>query len=372
MLRAIVQILKILTIGVTALLVATGGARVFDLAIDRATPEDVGEPVAIAIAEEDDPDAVADKLADAGLIRSKLLFSGQMRVSGGTLEEGEYTLRKGMTVQQIVDTVSGVPPEEPQAEDAAEAAAADVGAGETVQVTIPEGRRIEEIAEIAEENGIEGGYEGFLQAVEDVDRSQYDFLADLPEGATLEGFLFPNTYDFVKDDPAYNVAQMLNGFDTQVTPEMRDRASKMNLSLQEVITFASIIEREARVPNERPTIADVYLNRYADPEFPAGLEADPTVQYVVGTREEWWPNLNENKALLEIQSPYNTYKNRGLPPGPICNPGFASIQAVLFPAGTRNYFFVATGDEAGTHHFAETWEQHQENVKLYEAAVANQ
>ncbi|CAA9558708.1 MAG: FIG004453: protein YceG like [uncultured Thermomicrobiales bacterium] len=372
MLRAIVQLLKILTIGVTALLVATGGARVFDLAIDRATPDDIGEEVAIEINEDEDVDAVATKLADAGLIRSKLLFTGQMRITGGSLKPGKYTLAKGMTVEQMIDRVSGVEPQVAQAEEAGDDTAADTGAGETVSVTIPEGRRIEEIAEISEEAGIEGGYDGFLQAVKEVDRSQYDFLADLPPNASLEGFLFPNTYDFVKDDPGYNVAQLLNGFDAQVTQEMRDRAKAMNLSLHEVITFASIIEREARVPDERPIIADVYLNRYSDPDFPGGLEADPTTQYEVGTREEWWPDLNENKDLLETPSPYNTYKNRGLPPGPICNPGFASIQAVLFPGGTNNYFFVATGDEAGTHYFAETWEEHQENVRLYTEAVADQ
>lgn len=373
MLRAIVQLLKVLTIAVTALLVATGGARVFALAIERATPDDVGEPVEIAIAEGEDADQVAGKLAEAGLIRSEFFFTGQMRLNSLAPKEGKYTLTKGMTVEQIMDRVSGAEqPEVAQTGDAAEEAAAEVGAGETVPVTIQEGLRIEEVAERAEEAGIEGGYDGFLEAVNDVDRSQYEFLADLPEGASLEGFLFPNTYDFVKADAAYNVAQMLNGFDAQVTPEMRNRAKQMNLSLHQVITFASIIEREARLPEERPIIADVYLNRYADREWPSGLEADPTIQYAVGTREEWWPNLNENKDLLQTDTPYNTYKNKGLPPGPICNPGFGSIQAVLVPGGTSNYFFVATGDEAGSHYFAETGEEHQANVALYEEAVADQ
>lgn len=370
MLRAIVQLLKILTIGVTALLVATGGARVFDLAIERATPEDVGEPVEIAIAADDDADDVAERLADAGLIRSKLLFSGQMRVSGGTIEEGTYTLRKGMTVPQIVDTVSGVPPDEPQSEDAAEAAAADVGAGETVQVTIPEGHRIGQIAEAAEDAGIKGGYDAFTKAVEEVDRTQYDFLADLPEDATLEGFLFPDTYDFIKDDPEYNVRLMLDNFGAKVTPVMRDRARQMGIDLRTVLNFAALVEREAKLPAERPIIADVYIDRYANE---MNLEADPTVQYVIGkpgSAETWWPQPTDED--LFVDSPYNTYQNTGLPPGPICNPGIGAIQAVLEPAETDYIFFVATGDEQGSHAFAATKEGHDANVAAYRDAVQGQ
>lgn len=373
MLRAIVQLLKVLTIAVTALLVATGGARVFALAVDRATPDDVGEPVEIAIAEGDDADTVADKLADAGLIRSKLLFTGQMRLNSLAPKPNTYTLTKGMTIEQIMDRVSGAEqPELAQGGDEAEESAAEVGAGQTVKVTIPEGKRLEEIAAIAEEAGIEGGAEAFMKAIEEVDRSQYDFLADLPANAPLEGFLYPDTYDFVTADPAYNVVLMLNNFDTKVTPEMRARAGEMQLSLYEVLTFASIVEREAQLAQERPQIADVYLNRYTDPEWPSGLEADPTIQYAVGTPEEWWPDLNKQKDLLQTETAYNTYKNQGLPPTPICNPGVPSIQAVLYPAGTTSYFFVATGEEDGSHYFANTKEEHDANVLRYQERVAQQ
>lgn len=370
MLRAIVQLLKILTIGVTALLVATGGARVFDLAIERATPEDVGEPVEIAISDDDDADAVAGKLADAGLIRSKLLFTGQMRIASGAPKPGEYTLTKGMTVEQIMDTVSGLEPEAAPPEDAADEAAADVGAGETVQVTIPEGHRIGQIAEAAEDAGVEGGYDAFMNAVKEVDRTQYDFLADLPADATLEGYLFPDTYDFVKDNPGYNVELMLNNFGAKVTPEMRDRATQMGIDLRTVLNFAALVEREAKLPAERPIIADVYIDRYGNE---MNLEADPTVQYVIGepgSPETWWPQPSEED--LFVDSPYNTYQNTGLPPGPICNPGIGAIQAVLEPAETDFIFFVATGDEQGSHAFAATKEEHDANVAAYREAVQGQ
>lgn len=357
MLRAIVQLLKVLTIGVTALLVATGGARVFALAIDRATPDDVGEPVEITIAKDEDADKVADKLAAAGLIRSKLLFTGQMRINSLQPEEGTYTLTKGMTVEQIMDRVSGAEqPEVAQAEDAA----AEVGAGTSVEVTIPEGLRLEEIAELAEEAGVEGGAEAFMQAIRDVDRSQYSFLADLPAEATLEGYLFPDTYNFIVDNPAYNVDQMLTNFETKVMPEASERAAEMGIDVRTVLTFASLVEKEAQVPDERPVIADVYISRFME-EW--RLEADPTVQYAIGKRgDDWWPQLSGEDLFFE--SPYNTYQRDGLPPGPICNPGLASIQAVLVPAVTDYMYFVAKGD-SGEHAFAVTKAEQDANDALY-------
>lgn len=361
MLRAIVQILKVLTIAVTALLVATGGARVFALAVDRATPDDVGDPVEIAIAEGEDADAVADKLADAGLIRSKFLFTGQMRLNSLAPKEGTYALTKGMTVEQIMDSVSGAEqPEVAQAEDAAEEAAAEVGAGETVPVTIREGLRLEEIAEEAEKAGVEGGAEAFMKAIDEVDRSQYDFLAGVPENASLEGFLFPNTYDFVLDSAAFNVEQMLNQFGQQFDEELRARADTMGLGVRGVVTLASIVEREAAVPEERPTIAAVYLNRI---EQGIRLDADPTVQYVNGKPGEWWPELQGPE--LEVEGPYNTYKVDGLPPGPIANPGFASIQAVLIPEPVDYIYFLAKQDGSGEHAFTNNYEEQKQNQCTY-------
>lgn len=352
MLRIIVQSLKILTIAVMTLLVATGGFQLFDIAVQRAIPEDAGERVEITINEDDTVDAVADRLADAGMIRSKILFSTQMRVEGGAFVGGNYGLRKGMTVDQIIGRIS-----RGEVASVDDEASGDEAAATTFSITIPEGWRTTEIAEAyAAESGVEGGYEAFMEAVATVNISEYAFLQDRPEGASLEGFLFPDTYDFVSDDPAYNVVLMLNNFDQQFNADMRTRTREMGLSIYDVVTFASLVEREAQLPDERPIIADVYLSRYQEG---MRLDADPTVQYVLGDRGDWWPKLDGDDLFAE--SPYNTYQNDGLPPGPIANPGFAAIQGVLFPAETEYIYFVAKGD-TGEHAFATNFEDHQANV----------
>jgi len=158
---------------------------------------------------------------------------------------------------------------------------------------------------------------------------------------------------------------MLQNFDQQVTPEMRDRAEAMGLTLHEVVTVASIVEREVAVASERPIVAAVYLNRL---EEGMTLDADPTVQYTLGTPEEWWPVLQPNQTRSEeAQSPYNTYENGNLPPGPICATSLASIAAVLSPDDGGNYYlyFVAKNDGSGEHAFATTLEEQQQNIDTY-------
>ena len=344
MLRPIVQSLKILTIAVMAVLIATGGRSAFNYAVGRTADDDAGRAVRIEITEDDDAGAVADKLADAGMIRSKLLFQAQLRMTSGELKADKYTLRKGMTIPEIIDRITG-------------AVAAEL---EPVQfkVTIPEGWRKEQIYEEAADAGVDGGVEAMQEAAETLDVSRYDFLQERPEGATLEGYLFPDTYTFVSNEPANNLLKMLDNFNAQVTPEMRQRAREMNLSLHDVVTLASIVEREAQVPSERPIIAAVYLNRI---EQGIRLEADPTISYAVGKSPEWWapPSIEQ---LEGVDSPYNTYKVDGLPPGPIANPGFASIQAVLYPEDVPYIYLLAKQDGSGEHVFATTAEEHNANL----------
>ncbi len=365
MLRVFVQSLKIVTIAAVALLVGAGGLRVFDYTVGRFTPEGVGEPVSVTIAADQNADTVADNLAEAGLLRNTFFFTTQLQVTRSEFKPGTYQLRKGMSAQQIIDRIT-TGQTEVAAAPAADGDAPKVEAGalgavaDTFEITVTEGWRIAQIAEEYEAQGGEGGAAACLAAVADVDRSQYDFLASVPEDATLEGFLFPDTYTFVADEPATNVAQMLDNFDAQVSAEWRARADEMD-DLYTVLMFASLVEREAQDPEERPTIAGVYLNRYAEGWR---LEADPTVQYAIGERDgEWWSTLDEEDLFYE--SPYNTYQNDGLPPGPICNPGAASIQAVLFPAETDYMYFVAKGDGSGEHAFAVTNEEQNANINQY-------
>jgi UPF0755 protein len=351
-LRIFTQSLKVATIAGLAIVVLAAGAWAFAYATDLARPGDTGEAIMLTVFEDQSDAEIANELAAQGLIRSTLLFQGQFRLSGGALVPGTYTLRKGMSVPQIVDRITGAAPEEA-------APVAEAAAPESFDITIPEGWRMEQIAAEYEKLGGEGGAEAFLDAVATIDRSQFDFLADLPADQSLEGFLFPDTYRFSGKDPKLNIATMLTNFGNKYTPEMRQRTQEMGLTIHQVLTLASLVEREARIPEERPTIADVYLSRW---EQGWRLDADPTVQYALGTPQDWWPKLSGDDLFLD--SAYNTYQRDGLPPGPIANPGFASIQAVLFPNDTPYMFFVAKG-ETGEHAFAVTAEEQAANVETY-------
>jgi UPF0755 protein len=352
-LRVFTQSLKLVTIAALAVVVVGAAFWAFTYATELARPSDAGAPVMLSVFDGQTDSEVADELEKQGLIRSKLLFQGQFRLTGGALVPGTYTLRKGMSVPQIVDRITGAAPAEAPQEESASTAP------ESFDITIPEGWRTEQIAEEYERLGGEGGAQAFLDAVANIDRSQFEFLADVPADASLEGYLFPDTYRFNGRDATVDVATMLTNFGNKYTPEMRQRTKEMGVTMQQVLTVASLVEREAKIPEERPTIADVYLSRW---EQDWNLEADPTVQYVVGTAKDWWPVLSE--AELHVDSPYNTYQHEGLPPGPIANPGFASIQAVLFPDDTPYMFFVAKGD-SGEHAFAVTKEEQDANVEKY-------
>jgi UPF0755 protein len=352
-LRVFTQSLKVVTIAALSVVVLATGVWAFSYAAELARPSDAGEPVMLTVFEDQTDAEIADELAAQGLIRSTLLFQGQFKISGGALIPGTYTLHKGMSVPQIVDRITGAAPaEEVPAQSASTAP-------ETFDITIPEGWRIEQIAEEYERLGGEGGAQAFLDAVAGIDRSQFDFLAGLPADASLEGYLFPDTYQFDANDPNLNVVNMLTAFGNTYTPEMRQRTQQMGLTIHDVVTMASLVEREAQIPAERPTIADVYLSRW---EQGWRLDADPTVQYALGTPQDWWPKLSGDDLFYD--SPYNTYQRDGLPPGPIANPGFASLQAVLFPDDTPYMYFVAKGD-TGEHAFAVTAEEQAQNVELY-------
>jgi UPF0755 protein len=230
-------------------------------------------------------------------------------------------------------------------------------------ITVREGLRAEEVAHLFASEGL-ADQEEFIALVRDSAFS-YDFLRDRPADApkTLEGFLFPDTYQFAVNITATALIDtMLRNFDQRVTIEMRQQALDVDLDLFDALTLASIIEREAVVAEERPIIASVYLNRLARGMY---LEADPTVQYAKGydaQTQRWWPGLSLDE-LRVVDSPFNTFIHPGLPPGPICSPGLASIEAVLKPAQTDYLFFHAKGD--GSHAFARTFEEHLENQAKY-------
>jgi UPF0755 protein len=292
---------------------------------------------------------VASRLTDQGLISDAGLFRNYLRYYGldSQLEAGSFQLSASMTIPEIAVSLT------------------DAAASE-ISVRVTEGWRREQIGQ-------------YIDREPEIPFSGADFVAytgpgspalaasalgtELPTGASLEGFLFPDTYRILPDATAADlVEKMLANFESKFTAQMRADAAAKGLTLYQVVTLASIVEREAVVADERPTIASVYLNRL---QRGVKLEADPTVQYAMGYQlgtDDWW-NLNLTQAdYSNVDSPYNTYLYPGLPPGPIANPGLDSILAVIYPAQSDFLFFRAACDGTGRHRFAITFEEHLSNA----------
>lgn len=309
-----------------------------------ASPE--SPSVTFTIYPGESPFSVSERLEEAGLVSSARLFYAYIRYNdlGQKLEAGDYVLSPGMTIPEIAQALQH-------------------GKIKEITLTIPEGWRIEQLADYLEKQGIMSAREFLASAQRDLWVARYDFLKEVPEGASLEGYLFPDTYRLpVPASPQDLITRMLDNFRAKVPPEMKARAHELGFTLHQVITLASIVEREAVISEERPIIAGVYLNRLRKGMY---LQADPTVQYAKGYDKatgRWWPSITIEE-MSSVQSPYNTFLNPGLPPGPICSPGLDSIKAVLYPAETDYLFFFSRGD--GSHVFSKTYEEHLENQKRY-------
>jgi len=312
----------------------------------EAPPGTDATPIPFTIQEGETGSTIAARLERQGVINDAELFRLLLRYWGvdQSLEAGDYSLRRNMPMSEVVSQLQH-------------------GRLSAKTVTIREGLRAEEVAHLLAVEGL-ADQEEFIGLVRD-DAFHYDFLRDRPDTApkTLEGFLFPDTYQFaVNISTTALIDTMLQNFDRRVTIEMRQQALDSGLTLFQALTLASIVEREAVVAEERPIIASVYLNRLRRGIY---LEADPTVQYAKGydaQNDRWWPALTLEE-LRTVDSSFNTFIHPGLPPGPICSPGLASIEAVLNPAQTEYLFFLAKGD--GTHAFATTYEEHLENQRKY-------
>lgn len=297
---------------------------------------------------------ISARLAAAGFIRDAELFNLYLRVNGldRNIEAGNFMLADSMTIPEIAQELQQARFEE-------------------VVVTIPEGFRAEEIAERLAENFVIDG-ERFLTAVRQPQSlalfSQYDFLQKLPNGASLEGYLFPDTYRFPVNvsGPEIVLVSMLDNFENRVGTQGLVGGGS-GLSDYNLITLASIVEREAVQEDERPLIASVYLNRLnsACPDVGGRyLQADPTVQYAKGTTGNWWWKPQTIEEYAQVQSSYNTYLHPGLPPGPIASPGLLAIDATRNPDQTFYCFFLATGED-GRHVFAHTLAEHEQNLSIY-------
>lgn len=293
---------------------------------------------------------IGEELYEKGLIRSPLTFRTlvEARGVGSRIESGDYRVSPSMTTGEIVTVLSR-------------------GASRSgVTVTIPEGWRAEQAAQKVEALNIARADE-VLTLVRGGAGAGLPLAEPLPAGATLEGYLFPETYEVAKDATARALVEMMaRQFDKAVTPKLRQQVQARGLTLHQAVTLASIVEREAAIPAEQPIIASVYLNRLRR-NMP--LQADPTVQFAVASANlaealgfGYWKH-ELSRTDLQLPSPYNTYVQRGLPPGPICSPGLAALEAVASPDETEYLFFVAKGD--GSHVFAKTDTEHAANVERY-------
>jgi UPF0755 protein len=300
-------------------------------------------PVTFVVQPGETAGVIADRLARQDLISDAELFRRYVQHHGldAGIEAGEFTLRQTMTIPEVARTLQ------------------EARRPEQI-VTVREGLRLEQVAtDVAQQTTI--GEDAIRQLTTSGWRDRpyaSAYLSVVPDGATLEGFLYPDTYRLPEEATADDlVERMLDTFDERVTPGIGAAARQQGLSLYELVTLASIVEREAVVDEERPIIAGVFLNRL---RAEWTLDACPTVQYALGSAENWWPPFTLDAT--DAPSPYNTYQHRGLPPGPICSPGLASIKAAAQPADTDYFFFLADctkGD--GSHLFAETEAEHYAN-----------
>lgn len=274
---------------------------------------------------------IARLLAEKRLIKSPLAFHLYLHYRGldKSLQAGEYYLSPSLSPLEIAGALAA-------------------GRVALYRVTIPEGFTLKQIAARLAEAGLVDE-ERFWAAAANAP-FEYEFLKDGPQGSQrLEGFLFPDTYYFPKGmGEEQIIAAMLRRFREAFTPAMEARAKELGLSVRQVVTLASLVEREAKLDSERPLIAAVFYNRL---RRGLKLESCATIQYLLDKPK---PVLLEED--LKIPSPYNTYLNPGLPPGPIASPGLASLKAALYPAPVPYLYFVANPD--GSHTFSRTLAEH--------------
>lgn len=280
------------------------------------------------------PRAIGARLVAAGVVRDELTFRAALWRSGQAraLKAGEYRFADARSAMEVIGTLAR-------------------GAIFTRPVTFREGLTITEMADLYAARGL-GTRNEFVAAA--ADPSQ---IHDLDPAATdLEGYLFPDTYLVPRQTPAPAlVAQMVRGFRSALSPELIAKAAADGLTVRQVVTLAALVEKETAQDAERPIVAAVYRNRHA---IGMAMQADPTVIFALQQADRWDGNLSRED--LAFDSPYNTYRYGGLPPGPIAAPGRRALEAVVSPATVDYLYFVSRND--GTHVFATTLAEHNRNV----------
>lgn len=279
-------------------------------------------------------DAIAQKLRKEGLIRNELAFKIMVTKEGISkdLQAGDFYLMPSMNLYEMAQTLTHGTVD--------------------IWVMVPEGLRREEIAKIL--------VESFAKHSTDFDQKAF-----LEETENLEGFLFPETYLIPKHASASQIVEIFRKtFDEKVGNDRKRKAGSLGLTFVEIVNFASLVEREAKYDSDRALVAGILIKRYKN-DWP--LQVDASLQYFLGSRNcrekkgecNWWPRVVDTKFV----SPYNTYLQIGLPPSPICNPSLSSIQAVLEARESQYWYYLS--DNSGRIHYAESFEEHKENIKKY-------
>lgn len=281
---------------------------------------------------------MGQRLAEAGVIRSAATFRLAVWLRGASrrLQAGEYRFDKPMTTAEVVDKL----------------ARGDVFVR---SITFREGLTIREMASVFQAAGM-GTSAQFIAA-----SKQAQLIVDIDPGARdLEGYLFPDTYTMPRRMTASDlVDRMVNRFDKALTPEIVEQAAARGMSVRQLVTLASLVEKETGKADERPTVAGVYTNRL---KIGMALQCDPTVIYALMLAGRYDGNIRRED--LQIDSPYNTYRYPGLPPGPVAAPGEASLRAAANPAGVPYLYFVSRND--GSHVFSTTLDEHNRNVDEFQ------
>ena len=317
----------------TALVLGAGGWWIYSQVVDPY--RGYSEPeVFVDIPPGSSTASIATRLVEAGVVRDARTFQVALWISGRSrsLRAGEYRFDAPLHALDVIDKI----------------ARGDVYRR---RLTFREGLTIGEMAQVFEERGF-GAAGDFRRAAENA-----SLIQDLdPAAPDLEGYLFPETYALPRGTSAAAVvAQMVDAFRNALTPEIRNHATTAGLSVRQLVTLASLVERETGTPSERPLVAAVYANRL---KIGMGMQADPTVIYALQKAGKYTGNLRRDD--LQFDSPYNTYRYAGLPPGPIAAPGQASLEAAARPADVDYLYFVSKND--GSHVFASTLDEHNRNV----------
>jgi UPF0755 protein len=330
-----------LAVALVILLVVAGGTLAFQIN-NWLRPVDVPvmaqDPVMVSIPSGSSSVRVARMLEESGLIRNRDVFRYYAKYRGldSKIKAGNYLFTYGMTMDELLQELTAGNVYRP-----------------TIRVTIPEGFSVEQIAQRLAQNGLVD-YDEFMVLV----GGTVPVMGQVnsKQRYALEGYLFPDTYEFdITISPEAIISRMQSRLDEVFTAEMRSRADELGMSVHEIMTLASLVEREVRAPQERDLVAGVMYNRLAK-GMPLQLCA--SVIYALG--EHRTVLLNKD---LEVESPYNTYKYTGLPPGPIAAPGRDAIMAVLYPAQSDYLYYVLKEDGTGTHFFGRTFAEHQANIR---------